>query len=137
MTAQRGRDLLLKVDADGDGGFVTVAGLRTRTLVFNAQTIDITDIASAGQWRELLDGGGIRRCAISGAGIFKDQASDAAIRQCFFDGTIRDWQVTIPDFGRIEGPFQIASLEFGARHDAELTFDIALESAGAMGFTAI
>ena len=28
MTAQRGRDLLLKLD-DGSGAFVTVAGLRT------------------------------------------------------------------------------------------------------------
>ena len=28
MTAQKGKDLLLKVDATGGGGFATVAGLR-------------------------------------------------------------------------------------------------------------
>jgi predicted secreted protein len=28
MTAQKGKDLLLKVDTDGAGSFVTVAGLR-------------------------------------------------------------------------------------------------------------
>ncbi len=137
MAAQKGRDLLLKIDATGSGSFVTVAGLRTRTLAFNAGAVDVTDIASAGQWRELLDGGGIKSCGLTGSGVFKDQASDATIRQCFFDGTIRTWQVTIPDFGVVAGPFQIVSLEFGARHDAELTFDMGLQSAGELGFTAI
>ena len=38
MTAQKGKDLLLKVDSDGAGSFTTVAGLRARTLAFNAAT---------------------------------------------------------------------------------------------------
>lgn len=41
MGAQKGKDLLLKVD-DG-AGFVTVAGLRARRLAFNAEAVDITD----------------------------------------------------------------------------------------------
>ena len=41
MTAQKGKDLLVKI-TDGAGGFVTVAGLRTRRLAFNAETVDIT-----------------------------------------------------------------------------------------------
>jgi hypothetical protein len=40
MTAQKGKDLLLKVDTDGAGSFVTVAGLRAHTLAFNAATVD-------------------------------------------------------------------------------------------------
>lgn len=136
MAAQKGKDLLLKIDSDGGGSFVTVAGLRTRTLAFNAQAVDVTDMESAGDWRELLDGGGIKRAGLSGAGIFRDAASDALLRQLFFDGEIRDFQVTIPDFGVIEGPFQITALEFSGRHDGELTFDMALESAGQLGFAA-
>ena len=42
MTAQKGKDLLLKLDSDGAGTFVTVAGLRTRTLTFNSETVDVT-----------------------------------------------------------------------------------------------
>jgi len=42
MAAQKGKDLLLKVDSDGLGSFTTVAGLRSRTLAFNAETVDIT-----------------------------------------------------------------------------------------------
>ncbi|WP_436640012.1 phage major tail protein, TP901-1 family [Microbaculum sp. FT89] len=137
MAAQKGRDLLLKIDSDGVGTFVTVAGLRTRTLGLNAQSVDVTDMESAGEWRELLAGGGIKRASITGAGLFRDAQSDALMRQLFFDGAIRAFQVTIPDFGIIAGPFQITALEFSGRHDGELTFDMALESAGELTFAAV
>ena len=136
MTAQKGRDLLLKIDNDGAGTFVTVAGLRTHALSFNAQTVDITHQESAGAWRELLEGAGIRSAGIRGAGIFRDSQSDETIRQYFFDGTIRSWQVIIPDFGTLSGPFQITALEFAGEHDGELTFELALESAGQLSFAA-
>lgn len=135
MTAQKGKDLLLKVDADGQGSFATVAGLRARSLAFNAATVDITDQESAGRWRELLQGAGIKTARISGSGIFKDATSDETIRGYFFSGTVRDWQVIVPDLGTVAGPFQIASLEYGGQHDGEVTFDLGLESAGALSFT--
>ena len=137
MSAQSGKDMLLKLDQTGSGSFLTVAGLRTRSLSLNAATIDVTDAESAGRWRELLDGGGIRKAAVSGRGIFKDQTSDAEIRALFFAGTIRNWQLILPDFGVVEGPFQITSLEFSGDHAGEVTFDIALESAGEVGFSAV
>ncbi len=136
MTAQSGKDMLLKLDQTGSGSFLTVAGLRTRTLAFNAAAIDITDAESAGRWRELLSGGGIKRASVSGAGIFKDATSDAKVREMFFGGTIRNWQLILPDFGVVQGPMQITALEFSADHAGEVTFEIALESAGEMGFTA-
>ena len=135
MTAQSGKDMLLTLDQTGSGGLVTVAGLRTRALSFNAAAIDVTDAESAGRWRELLAGGGIKRASVSGSGIFKDQASDAEIRSLFFAGTIRNWQLILPDFGTVEGPFQIVALEFAADHAGEVTFEIALESAGELTFT--
>jgi len=136
MAAQSGKDMLVKLDQTGSGSFLTVAGLRTRSLSFNAATIDITDAESAGHWRELLDGSGIKRAAVSGSGIFKDQASDAKVRELFFAGTIRNWQMILPDFGAVQGPFQITALEFSGDHAGEVTFEIALESAGELTFTA-
>lgn len=136
MAAQSGRDMLLKLDQTGSGSFLAVAGLRTRSLSLNAASIDVTDAESAGRWRELLAGGGIKRAAVAGSGIFKDQASDAQIRSLFFAGTIRDWQLLLPDFGTIAGPFQIVALEFSGSHDGEVTFELALESAGELGFSA-
>jgi TP901-1 family phage major tail protein len=136
MPAQKGKDLLLKVDSDGAGTFTTVAGLRSRSLAFNAETVDVTHAESAGRWRELLAGAGAKHAKVSGAGIFKDAASDALVRAYVFDGTIRDWQVVIPDFGTVEGPFQITGFEFAGRHDAEVTFELNLESAGELTFAA-
>lgn len=136
MSAQKGKDLLLKA-ADAEGDFITVAGLRARQIAFNAETVDVTHSESAGRWRELLAGAGMRRAAISGAGIFKDEASDALVRQIFFDGTIRDWQVIMPDFGTVTGPFQLSSLEYRGDHAGEVTFDLSLESAGQLAFTAL
>ena len=136
MTAQSGRDMLLKLDQTGSGSFLTVAGLRTRSLALNAASVDTTDAESAGRWRELLAGGGIKRAAISGSGIFKDKASDAALRSLFFAGEIRDWQLILPGFGTVEGPFQIVALEYAGDHAGEVTFELALESAGELGFAA-
>ncbi|WP_088348506.1 MULTISPECIES: phage major tail protein, TP901-1 family [Rhodomicrobium] len=136
MAAQRGKNLLLKVDATGSGSFATVAGLRARSLAFNAATVDITHTESADEWRELLAGAGVKTARLSGSGIFKDAASDETVRGYFFAGTIRDWQVAIPDFGTVEGAFQITALEYSGSHDNELTFEIALESAGALTFAA-
>jgi TP901-1 family phage major tail protein len=136
MAAQKGKDLLLKVDADGAGAFTTVAGLRTRTIAFNAETVDVTHTESVGRWRELLEGAGSKHARISGAGIFKDAASDALLRQYIFAGTIRNWQIIVPDFGIIQGLFQIATFEFTGRHDGEVGFDVTIESAGELTFTA-
>ncbi len=134
MVAQKGKDLLLKIDPDGLGTFVTVAGLRSRRIAFNSETVDITDADSAGRWRELLAGSGVQRAAISGSGIFKDAQSDAAIRTRFFAGEIVDWQLAVPDFGTVSGPFQITSLDYTGSHDGEVTFELALESAGPIAF---
>jgi TP901-1 family phage major tail protein len=136
MAAQRGKDLLLKTD-DGTGTFVTLAGLRTRSLSLNAEAVDVTHSESAGRWRELLAGAGVKRATLTGAGIFRDAASDALTRQIFFDGLLRDWQIIVPDFGVITGLFQITRLEYRGEHNGELGFDMTLESAGALAFAPV
>lgn len=136
MAAQKGRDLLLKI-ADAAGLHVTIGGLRTRRLALNAETVDITHSESAGRWRELLQGAGVRRASVAGGGLFKDGESDLLTRQVFFDGLIRSWQIVIPDFGTITGPFQIVSLDYRGDHAGEVTFEIALESAGAISFATL
>ena len=134
MAAQKGKDLLVKID-DG-AGFTTVAGLRSRRIAFNAETVDVTHAESIDRWRELLDGAGVKRASMSGRGLFKDAASDALMRQAFFDGTVKNFQIVVPDFGTVEGAFQIVSLELAGEHNGEVTYEMALESAGALAFTA-
>jgi TP901-1 family phage major tail protein len=137
MAVQSGKDLLVRMDMTGDGQFETVAGLRATRIAFNAQSVDVTSLESAGRWRELLAGAGVKSAAISGSGVFRDAATDARARQAFFDGEIPRFQVVIPDFGSVEGPFQITAIEYAGSHDGEATYEIALASAGELNFAAL
>ncbi len=135
MTAQSGKNLLLKI---GDGAepeaFTTVAGLRATTLAFNAQSIDVTNSDSVEMWRELLDSG-VKSATVSGAGVFKDAESDAAIRSAFFDQRLANWQVVIPSFGTVSGAFKIVSLQYDGPFDGEVKVALSLASAGALSFS--
>lgn len=137
MAAQRGRDLLIKLDLSGAGAFETIAGLRATRIAFNAETVDVTNLGSAGRWRELLAGAGVRSAAVSGSGVFRDEATDAKAREIFFSGEIPAFQVIIPSFGVISGPFQITSIEYSGQHDGEAVYELSLSSAGAVTFEAI
>ncbi len=134
MAAQKGRDLLLKIDSTGAGVYITVAGLRANTLTFNSEVVDASSQDSTGAWKELLAGAGLKSAQIKGQGIFKNAASDALIRGYFFNGSIVNWQIVIPSFGTVTGPFQIASLDFSGKHDGEIAFDLSLVSAGLLTF---
>lgn len=137
MAAQAGKDLLIKLDMTGEGAFETIAGLRATRITFNAETVEVTTLESPGRWRELLAGAGARSAAISGSGVFRDQATDERMRAIFFAGEIPRIQVIVPDFGLVQGPFQITSLEYSGQHDGEAVYELALASAGAISFEAL
>lgn len=137
MTVQKGKDLLIKLDLTGSGSFETIAGLRASRITFNAQSVDVTTLESTGGWRELLAGAGVRSASITGSGVFRDADTDERARSIFFNGEVPDFQVIIPDFGIVEGPFQITSIEYSGSHDGEAAYELALASAGALNFTAI
>ena len=137
MGAQNGKDLLIKVDMTSDGQFETIAGLRATRVSFNAETVDVTSLESQGGWRELLSGAGVRSANISGSGVFKDEDTDERARQIFFDGETPNFQVIVPEFGIIEGPFQVSALEYSGNHNGEATYELSLASAGALSFTAL
>lgn len=137
MAVQAGKDLLIKIDQTGDGQFETIAGLRATRLSFNAETVDVTSLESQGGWRELLAGAGVKSATISGSGVFRDANTDERARQIFFDGEIPEFQVVIPDFGTVEGAFQITALEYAGSHNGEATYEVTLASAGALTFTAL
>jgi TP901-1 family phage major tail protein len=135
MAGQAGRDVLLKIS---DGGqtpaFITVAGLRAKTIALSAKSVDATAADSPNAWRELLAGAGLKEASVTGAGVFKDAQSDALVRTSFFAQDRRVWKLIVPDFGTLEGPFQVAALEYGGAHDGEATFSMTLMSAGEIGF---
>ncbi|MGC9370616.1 MAG: phage major tail protein, TP901-1 family [Paracoccaceae bacterium] len=137
MTAQNGKDLLIKLDLTGGGQFETIAGLRATRINFNAETVDVTSLESQGGWRELLAGAGVKSAGITGAGVFRDASTDERARQIFFDGETPDFQVVIPAFGIVQGPFQVTALEYAGSHNGEASYELSLASAGVLTFTAL
>ena len=137
MAAQKGKDLLIKLDMTGAGEFETLAGLRATRVSFNAETVDVTTLDSDGGWRELLTGAGVKSATISGSGIFKDANTDERARKVFFDGETPSFQVIIPDFGVVEGAFQLTSIEYSGDYNGEATYELAMASAGALAFTVL
>jgi TP901-1 family phage major tail protein len=137
MGAQNGKDLLIKVDMTGGGQFETIAGLRATRVSFNAESVDVTSLESQGGWRELLSGAGVKSAAISGSGVFRDAGTDERARQLFFDGETPEFQVIIPDFGIVEGAFQVTAIEYAGSHNGEASYELSMASAGALTFTAI
>lgn len=137
MTAQKGSDLVVKI---GDGAspevFTNFAGLRTKSMDVNAETVDITNSDSTSKWRELLAGAGIKSMAVSGSGVFLDAAVDTTLQTELFAQTHPNFQVVVPDFGTFEGAFQLSSRRISADHNAEVQYEFQLESAGVIAFTA-
>jgi len=136
MAAQKGKSILIKVDMTGSGSFSTVGGLRSKSITINKETVDVTDSDSAGQWRELLAGAGVKSISISGSGVFKDSASEGKVREYFFSDTMPDCQLIVPDFGTFEGSFDIPTLEYSGEYNGEAQYSISFESASEITFTA-
>ena len=137
MAGQRGRDVLVRI---GDGGspetFVTVAGIRARTISLSAGLVDATTAQSPQAWRQLIASAGTKRAEVSGSGVFVDAASDARLRGAYFSGEAASFRLVIAGFGVLAGPFVIAELTYAGEHDDEATFAVRLVSAGVVAFEA-
>ena len=134
MSAQAGRSMSVKIKNDA-GEFIPLVGLRTRALKFNSEAVNITHPDSIDAWRELLPGAGVKTIDIVGSGVFANSESDALARQLFFDQSIKDYQIALPRFGQIDGPFLIQGLNYLGTYSEELTYELTLISAGAPTFT--
>ena len=64
MGGQRGRDVLLKIsDGAVPAAFVTLAGIRAKTIGLSAGAVDGTSAESPEAWRELVAGAGVKNRA--------------------------------------------------------------------------
>lgn len=133
MSALSGRDLLLKINTDGQ--FTTCAGLRTKSFTLNARPIDVTDTGSGG-WRDLLPGAGLRSAEIAGAGIFRDAQSDSQIRSAFFEQSALLCAFHMPGFGVLKGEFLVTRLRYLGSYDGAASYELAFQSGGRLVFEA-
>jgi len=137
MSAQKGSLFLLKV---GDGAqptetFTTVAGLRATRFTVNTGAIDVTTKDSSGM-RALLAGAGVQSMSLSASGVFTDSAAEETVRGYAAAAGINNFQIISGNGDTWQGAFLITAYERGGDFNGEETFSIALESSGAIAFTA-
>lgn len=143
MAAQKGLDVLMKIDISGTK--TTIGGLRSTSITLNDESVDITNKDSLGN-RTLLAGAGVNSISISGSGVFTDSAAEVAVRTAFqaqqntSDGSsaqtaaFETFEFRIPDLGAYTGLFQITSLEYAGEYNGEATYSMSFESAGYITF---
>jgi len=136
MVAQDGRNFLLKI---GDGQspeiFTTVGGFQSNAITLGEASVDITNKSAPDKFRQAMRAG-VKTVALSGNGIFTDSVSEEAVRANYFAAAVLNWQVEIPGFGIMEGPFILTQLAYTGADNAAVTYSVSLESAGSIGFTA-
>lgn len=137
MAAQKGRSFVLKV---GDGAtaeaFTTVGGMRSTGITINNEPVDVTDKDSAG-WREILAAAGGKTVSVSGAGVFKDSASEATMRTNILNQTLNNYRVQFEDGSYFAGAFLVTALTYTGENNGAREYSLTLESSGAVTYTEV
>lgn len=128
-----GKDFIIEIDTTGSGNYVQVGGLRSSSLSFAAEGIDVTNIDTA-QWRKFLDGAGIRSVSLTGSGILEDEAPIDDIRTALMNQTLTGFRLTEVN-GVWTGDFKITSFELSGEYNGAQQYSLSLESSGAIAFT--
>lgn len=136
MAAKAGKNILIKHDSNGSGSYVTLGGMRSKSLRIGRQMIDTTDSDSTNLARELLAGGGVVSMAISGGGVFKESAAEKACIGRVLSGAVVSHQFIYPGLGTFEGLFQTTQADLSGEYNGESQFSLSFESGGAITFTA-
>jgi len=138
MAKQLGRALLVKID-DGAGTLSNLCGLNSKSFTLNNSSIDVTTpdctTPEGALWTETL--AGLKNASVSGDGFFEDSTTEARMNTvAMANDNSTNFEIVIPDFGTYAGAFRITSLEFGGETEGGVTYSVALESTGAITFTA-
>jgi len=140
MAAQKGKDVLIKIDVSGTQ--TTIGGLRSSSITLNDESVDVTTKDSSG-YRRLLAGAGVNTVSISGSGVFTDSTTEGLLKDAYIsqlnlqaDGSTAnatpaydDFEFIIPNFFKFTGKFQITSLEYAGEYNGESTYSVSFESA--------
>jgi TP901-1 family phage major tail protein len=138
MSIKKGLECVIKIDtsATATPNFVTVGGIQSKGIDSQKTGTDVTNYDSPGRWREILPGTGPREVNISGSGVLKDGPGMDKLIEVHEAGTLANMQIIWPGRGTYVGPFSVPKLSIKPKHDGEIPFDVDLESAGALTFTA-
>ncbi len=117
-------------DPASAGSYLLLANCRSNDQAIQVEQIDVTDKDGMPD-RELIVGG-LQSTDLSASGVFSDAASIKLMTQWARQGLIKNFR-TADGIGNLQtGPFLVAGFTHAGEFDGEQTWDIKLNSAGAM-----
>lgn len=128
MAARSGRKLLIR------RGSTPVAKQTTGSVTINNEMVDITN-KTDGEWRLLLADVGVRNVSLTCEGVL-DDAVFIAIAVGAASSLLENYTVLIDGLGTFSGNFMLTNLTLPADQADGIRQTLALESSGAITWTA-
>ena len=136
MTAQKGRDLLLKI---GDGAdpenFSTLGAARTSAMTLNNQPVDASSMDGAGL-QSFIPDAGVQGMTLKLEGLFKDSAAEEKLRLAAFARSSRNYLLCFPNGDSYAAAFVVQDYARSGSFDGLESFTVTLLRNGAGSFTA-
>ena len=137
MTAINATSLTLAI---GDGtepeNFNEIGGLRNHRINLRNNPARHHHADITHPWEEAYPNSGRQTLTISGQGIFTDSASEETLRAQAFASNIKNFQVILGNGDIITGAFNILNYERYASMQGATEYQIRLQSAGEITFSA-
>lgn len=129
MAASNGRAVVIEIGAES-----LADELRTKTVTFNGELVDVTTDGDLG-WSTMLDETfNTRNVTIPIDGVLKSDTLSALA----FDGTQATMTITVDDLFTLDGDFQFQpGFQIGAPYNGETTFSGTLMSTGVITKAAV
>ena len=127
MPANIGRELLVK------RGSTVIAGVRTKTVTFNGEPVDVTSDDDSG-FRTMLAEAGQKSIDMSVEGVTKDNE----LRSAALSGTsllLTDVNIEWPNGDTLTGDFFLNSVEETGTYNDAITFTSSFQSSGSWTYT--
>jgi len=136
MAKQKGRDLLLKIDTGG-GTFVTIGGMRARSMKINNAVVDLTTSDSVFGGVLAYEGDySVQSFEVSGAGLWNDDSAANAAYNAVIGQTKPTMQVIVPGLATFQFAALFADEAFSGTHENPLDFSLTIKSTGQVTVTA-
>ena len=136
MPAKRGRLFIVKVGGGGSPEtFTQVSGQRSTAMTLANEMVDISN-KDTGAWRKLGGDMGIRSMSITLSGVFQDAVNEETLRGYAAAGTIDTYQLIEDTGDKWQGDFQVSSFARSGEYNGAQLYDVTLESADVITFTA-
>lgn len=133
-TAYKGRDMALKISANGGSTFTTVAGVRSTGATINNEPVDVTNMGSGG-FREYLADGGVQSISMNVDGVVVDDSAFETMLTQAKDRTKVHYQFAFAGTGVITAKFVITSVQVTGSYNEAQTFSAQIESSGPLSIT--